>query len=324
MFDLNIRLTTQNHDEVTFNISILAGTHYLYDIQFTMVIISHADIDGNSTGDVSLIITAAIGFMYIAARQQRVGVSVDVGTRVDNPSRTSVQCIGVLTITATEHLLNFVRAFDPYIRLRNSGSITTSIDIADADIASLNNDIRLLSRNRCGKVGQVATAIYSSKLVCVRHIPVVPLFQQQFAAGSSRIIAGDCLIYGYGHFALRRAVQIVATEQPATLHYVGMVASVIASDKGCGRRTAGAAAQVDIDIAIDQCLHFLDTYNGRYFPVSRCLAVGGVAFLSGIDFFLRIFLTCCCCYAYASQTTAIGIAIDGSAQKVDRRRFGAG
>ena len=56
-----------------------------------MVIISHADIDGNSTGDVSLIVTAAIGFVNIAARQQRVGVSVDVGTGVDNPSRTSVQ-----------------------------------------------------------------------------------------------------------------------------------------------------------------------------------------------------------------------------------------
>ena len=104
MFDLNIRLTAQNHDEVTFNISILAGTHYLYDIQFTMILISHADIDGNSTGDVSLIITAAIGFMYITARQQRVGVSVHIGALVVHPSRTSVQCIGVLAITATEHL----------------------------------------------------------------------------------------------------------------------------------------------------------------------------------------------------------------------------
>ena len=93
--------------------------------------------------------------------QHSGNATIDIGTKVRYPSRASIECIFILTITTAKHATNLITAIDIHRRLWHSGSITATIDrLNTGGITSMDNHVGLLAF--CREGCQVSATIGSS------------------------------------------------------------------------------------------------------------------------------------------------------------------
>ena len=110
--------------------------------------------------------------------------------------------------------MNLVGTFHPDVRLGDGCSITTAIDITDAYITSLDDNLCLYITRF---VGQVAATIDGSNLI--RWSNVIAFFRRTSIVVffRSRYVSFNSLPDIYLHVAQRIAVQVVTTKHTATL-----------------------------------------------------------------------------------------------------------
>ena len=193
-------LTAHDHDEVAVDVGILARAHNLAHVEGTFA--AGAGVDGHVAGDGAFPVTATVGLVHVAALQQRVGVAVDVGTRVGHPGGAAVGGVFVASVTAAEQLFDLVGTLHQHVGLRHRCRVAAAVDILHADVAGLYDDVRLLSR--CRVAGQVAAAIDGRHLVVVSHVVGLVGYSRVFwVFGSPRHVARHRLPYIHLHAALR-------------------------------------------------------------------------------------------------------------------------
>ena len=138
--------------------------------------------------------------MYIATLEECIGVTANIGTGVGLPSAVILE--SVFTVTATKNVTYLIGTVNENVSFRNRCGITATIDLLNADIASLNYDIGLFSG--CCIVCQVTTAIYCSQFIGRSNVCtflgnscIIGIF------GSSVNIASCCTVNGYCNVTLR-------------------------------------------------------------------------------------------------------------------------